>query len=165
MAYSKGKEDISRLEELRKEHEKASKLKAEAAERLKEAEDDIFDLLNRKTSISRRTSVKISPTSYETVTQISSIKPRTEHEELMRYTLQPLQRLIEKIDNPPEDGDCSSYSGYPPFCMAFVNSNHYVDLHFKNVNGSIPAPLIDGWWLRNVFQETKTCGFNHWKMI
>ncbi|KAI8445263.1 hypothetical protein BY996DRAFT_6541745 [Phakopsora pachyrhizi] len=41
-----------------------------------------------------------------------------------------------------------SYSGYPPFCMAFVNSNHYVVLHFKKVNGSIPAPPIDGWWLR-----------------
>ncbi|CAH7684050.1 hypothetical protein PPACK8108_LOCUS17991 [Phakopsora pachyrhizi] len=27
--------------------------------------------------------------------------------------------------------------------MAFVNSNHYVVLHFKNVNGSIPAPPID----------------------
>ncbi|KAI8444390.1 hypothetical protein BY996DRAFT_6567072 [Phakopsora pachyrhizi] len=154
------------------------------------------------------------------------------HEELMRYIPQPLQRFIEKIDNPPKDGDCgytcvawklirkhlsaelkkdkkmyemiegrtidedirntqagksagvagwlmtplfgyaianhlrrplyyysldsmhtylptsSSYSGYPPFCMAFVNSNHYVVLHFKKVNGSIPAPPIDGWWLR-----------------
>ncbi|CAH7690951.1 hypothetical protein PPACK8108_LOCUS26451 [Phakopsora pachyrhizi] len=40
----------------------------------------------------------------------------------------------------------SSYSGYPPFCMAFVNSNHYVVLHFKKVNDSIPAPPIDGWW-------------------
>ncbi|KAI8456222.1 hypothetical protein BY996DRAFT_4636517 [Phakopsora pachyrhizi] len=157
----------------------------------------------------------------------------------MRYIPQPLQRLIEKIDNSPKDGDCgytcvawssgkgrgistpelirkhlsaelkkdkkiyeviegrnidedirntqagksagvagwlkmplfgyaianhlriplyyfsldsmhtylptsSSYSGYPPFCMAFVNSNHYVVLHFKNINGSIPAPPIDG---------------------
>ncbi|KAI8442600.1 hypothetical protein BY996DRAFT_8696953 [Phakopsora pachyrhizi] len=131
---SSSKEDISRLEELRKEHEKASKLKEEAAEKLKvlrslkkEAEDDLFDLVSRKTSISRRTSVvgsplptrmpsisagsttdkrKISPTSYETVTQGSSIKPRTKHEELMRYIPQPLQRLIEKIDNPPKDGDC-----------------------------------------------------------
>ncbi|KAI8452534.1 hypothetical protein BY996DRAFT_4584429 [Phakopsora pachyrhizi] len=42
----------------------------------------------------------------------------------------------------------SSYSGYPPFCMASVNSNHYVVLHFKKVNGSIPTPPIDGWWLR-----------------
>ncbi|KAI8445518.1 hypothetical protein BY996DRAFT_6510215 [Phakopsora pachyrhizi] len=42
----------------------------------------------------------------------------------------------------------SSYSGYPPFCMAFVNSNHYVVLHFKKFNGSISAPPIDGWWLR-----------------
>ncbi|KAI8442882.1 hypothetical protein BY996DRAFT_8335809, partial [Phakopsora pachyrhizi] len=49
---------------------------------------------------------KISPTTYETVTQGSSIKPRTEHEELMRYIPHPLQRLIEKIDNPPKDGDC-----------------------------------------------------------
>ncbi|KAI8460648.1 hypothetical protein BY996DRAFT_4574424 [Phakopsora pachyrhizi] len=137
----------------------------------------------------------------------------------MRYIPQPLQRLIEKIDNPPKDGDCgytcvawrsgqggristpelikkhlsaelnkdkkmnidedirntqvgksagvagwlkmplfgyaianhlrrplyyfsldsmhtylptsSSYSGCPPFCMAFVNSNRYVVLHFK----------------------------------
>ncbi|KAI8454408.1 hypothetical protein BY996DRAFT_6538315 [Phakopsora pachyrhizi] len=37
----------------------------------------------------------------------------------------------------------SSFSGYPPFCMAFVNSNHYVVLHFKKVNSSIPAPPID----------------------
>ncbi|KAI8444760.1 hypothetical protein BY996DRAFT_6599190 [Phakopsora pachyrhizi] len=169
--------------------------------------------------------------------QGSSIKPRTEHEELMRYIPQPLQRLIEKIDNPPKDGDCgytcvawssgkgraelkkdkkmyeviegrnidedirntqaeksagvagwlkmplygyaianhlrrpfyyfsldsmhtylptsSSYSGYPPFCMAFVNSNHYVVLHFKKVNGSIPAPPIDGWWLRKSSSRNK----------
>ncbi|KAI8459476.1 hypothetical protein BY996DRAFT_6561580 [Phakopsora pachyrhizi] len=26
----------------------------------------------------------------------------------------------------------SSYSGYPPFFMAFVNSNHYVKVFFKN---------------------------------
>ncbi|KAI8459384.1 hypothetical protein BY996DRAFT_6477635 [Phakopsora pachyrhizi] len=96
------KEDISRLEKLRKEHEKASKLKEESLK--KEAEDDLFDLVSRKTSISRRTSIvgsplltrrpsistgsttdkkKIIPTSYETVTQGSSIKPRTQHEELM----------------------------------------------------------------------------------
>ncbi|KAI8449082.1 hypothetical protein BY996DRAFT_6461024 [Phakopsora pachyrhizi] len=241
------------------EHEKTSKLKEEAAEKLKvlrslkkEAEDDLFDLVSRKTSISKRTSVvgsplptrvpsisagsttekrKISPTTYETVTQGSSIKPRTEHEELMRYIPQPLQRLIEKIDNPPKDGDCgytfvawtelkkdkkmyemiegrnideyirntqagksagvagwlkmplfgyaianhlrrpfyyfsldsmhtylptsSSYSGYPPFFMAFVNSNHYVVLHFKKVNGSIPAPPIDGWWLRKSSSRNK----------
>ncbi|CAH7667537.1 hypothetical protein PPACK8108_LOCUS1942 [Phakopsora pachyrhizi] len=42
----------------------------------------------------------------------------------------------------------SSYSGYPPFCMAFVNSNHKVVLHFKKINYFIPAPPIDGWWLR-----------------
>ncbi|KAI8445406.1 hypothetical protein BY996DRAFT_6614826 [Phakopsora pachyrhizi] len=94
-----------------KEYEKASKLKEEAAERLKvlrrlkkEAEDDLFDLVSSKASISRRTSVvrsplptkkpsissglatekrKTSPKSYETVTQGSSINPRTEHEELM----------------------------------------------------------------------------------
>ncbi|CAH7673234.1 hypothetical protein PPACK8108_LOCUS8109 [Phakopsora pachyrhizi] len=118
-AASSSKEDIARLENLRKEHEKASKLKEEAAEKLqvlrslkKEAEDDLFDLISRKTSMSRRTSVvgsplptrmpsisagsttdkrKISPTSYETVTQGSSIKPRTKHEELMRYIPQPLQ--------------------------------------------------------------------------
>ncbi|KAI8443279.1 hypothetical protein BY996DRAFT_6571745 [Phakopsora pachyrhizi] len=48
-------ENISRLEELRKEHEKASKLKEEVAEKLKvlrslkkEAEDDLFDLVSRK---------------------------------------------------------------------------------------------------------------------
>ncbi|KAI8461171.1 hypothetical protein BY996DRAFT_6608948 [Phakopsora pachyrhizi] len=116
-AASSSKEDISRLENLRKEHEKASKLKEEAAEKLKalrslkkEAEDELFDLVSRKTSMSRRTSVagslKISPTTYETVTQGSSIKPRTEHEELMRYIPQPLQRFIEKIDNPAKDGDC-----------------------------------------------------------
>ncbi|CAH7666816.1 hypothetical protein BY996DRAFT_6612689 [Phakopsora pachyrhizi] len=49
----------------------------------------------------------------------------------------------------------SSYSGYPPFCMAFVNSNHYVALYFKNVNGSIPAPPIDGWWLRKSSSRNK----------
>ncbi|CAH7688471.1 hypothetical protein PPACK8108_LOCUS23441 [Phakopsora pachyrhizi] len=179
----------------------------------------------------------------------SSIKPRTEHEELMRYIPQPLQRLIEKIDNPPKDGDCGytcvawssgkgrgistpelirkhlsselkkdkkmyemiegrnidedirntqagksagvagwlkmplfgyaianhlrrplyyfsldsmhtyptncSYSNYPPFCMAFVDTNHYVVLHFKKVNGSIPAPPIDGWWLRKSSSRNK----------
>ncbi|KAI8442902.1 hypothetical protein BY996DRAFT_8537452 [Phakopsora pachyrhizi] len=226
-AASSSKEDISRLEDLRKEHQKASKLKEGAAERLKvlrslkkEAEDDLFDLKR-----------KISSTTYETVTQGSSIKPRAEHEELMRYIPQPLQRLFKMIDNPPKDRDCgytcvawssgqgrgistpelirkdlsaelkkdkkmyemiqgrninedirniqagksagdsgclkmplfgyaianhlrrplyyfpldsmhtylptsSSYSVYPPFCMAFLN-------------GSIPAPPIDGWWLRN----------------
>ncbi|KAI8449626.1 hypothetical protein BY996DRAFT_6467682 [Phakopsora pachyrhizi] len=193
---------------------------------------------------------KISPTTYETVTQGSSIKPRTEHEELMRYIPQHLQRLIEKIDNPPKDKDCGytcgawssgqgrgistpelirkhlaselkkdkkmyemiegrnidedirntqagksagvagwlkmplfgyaianhlrrplyyfsldsmhtyvptncSYSNYPPFCMAFVDTNHYVVLHFKKVNGSIPAPPIDGWWLRNSSSRNK----------
>ncbi|CAH7675577.1 hypothetical protein PPACK8108_LOCUS10600 [Phakopsora pachyrhizi] len=272
------KEDISRLEDLRKEHQKASKLKEEAAESpkvlrslKKDAEDDLFDLVSRKTSMSRRTSVvgsplptrvpsisagsttekrKISPATYEKVTQGSSIKPRTEHEELMRYIPQPLQRLIEKIDNPPKDGDCgytcvawssaqgrrisspelirkhlsaelekdnkmyemierrniyedirntqawksavvacwlkipllgyaianhlrrplyyfsldsmhtylptsSSYSGYPPFCMAVVNSNHYVILHFKKVNGFIPAPPIDDWWLKKSSSRTK----------
>ncbi|KAI8449833.1 hypothetical protein BY996DRAFT_4642963 [Phakopsora pachyrhizi] len=168
----------------------------------------------------------------------------------MRYIPQPLQRFIEKIDNPPKDGDCgytcvawssgkgrgistpelirkhlstelkkdkkmyemikgrnidedirntqagksagvagwlkmplfgyaianhlrrplyyfsldsmhtylptsSSYSGYPPFCMAFVDTDHYVVLHFKKVNGSIPAPPIDGWWLRKSSSRTK----------
>ncbi|KAI8445469.1 hypothetical protein BY996DRAFT_4547468, partial [Phakopsora pachyrhizi] len=29
-----------------------------------------------------------------------------DQEELMRYIPRPLQRLIEKIDNPPKDGDC-----------------------------------------------------------
>ncbi|CAH7683530.1 hypothetical protein PPACK8108_LOCUS17115 [Phakopsora pachyrhizi] len=186
----------------------------------------------------------------EQVTQGSSIKPRTEHEELMRYIPQPLQRLIEKIDNPPKDGDCGytcvawssgkgrgistpelirkhlsaelkkdkkmyemiegrnidedirntqagksagvagwlkmplfgyaianhlrrplyyfsldsmhtyvptncSYSNYPPFCMAFVDTNHYVVLHFKKLNGSIPAPPIDGWWLRKSSSRNK----------
>ncbi|CAH7687808.1 hypothetical protein PPACK8108_LOCUS22653 [Phakopsora pachyrhizi] len=160
----------------------------------------------------------------------------------MRYIPHPLQRLIEKIDNPPKDGDCGytcvawssgqgrgistpelirkhlsaelkkdkkmyemiegrnidedirntqagksagvdgwlkmplfgtadnyfaldsmhtyvptncSYSSYPPFCMAFVNSNHYVVLHFKKVNGSIPAPPVDGWWLRRCSSRNK----------
>ncbi|KAI8448606.1 hypothetical protein BY996DRAFT_4590910 [Phakopsora pachyrhizi] len=158
----------------------------------------------------------------------------------MRYIPQPLQRFIEKFDNPPKDGDCgytcvawssgqgrgistpelirkhlsaelkidkkmyeiiegrnidedirntqagksagvagwlkmllfgyaianhlgrplyyfsldsmhkylttsSSFSGYPSFCMAFVDTNHYVVLHFKKVNGSITAPPIDCW--------------------
>ncbi|CAH7687334.1 hypothetical protein PPACK8108_LOCUS22108 [Phakopsora pachyrhizi] len=49
----------------------------------------------------------------------------------------------------------SSYSGYPPFCMAFVDTNHYVVLHFKKVNGSIPAPPIDGWWLRKSSSRNK----------
>ncbi|KAI8448451.1 hypothetical protein BY996DRAFT_6618344 [Phakopsora pachyrhizi] len=31
----------------------------------------------------------------------------------------------------------SSYSCYPPFYVAFVNSNHNVVLHFKKFNGSI----------------------------
>ncbi|KAI8448394.1 hypothetical protein BY996DRAFT_6585475 [Phakopsora pachyrhizi] len=49
----------------------------------------------------------------------------------------------------------SSYSGYPPFCIAFENSNHYVVLHFKKVNWSIPAPPIDGWWLRKSSSTNK----------
>ncbi|KAI8459114.1 hypothetical protein BY996DRAFT_6439094 [Phakopsora pachyrhizi] len=49
----------------------------------------------------------------------------------------------------------SSYSGYPPFFMAFVNSNHYVVLPFKKFNGSIPAPCIDGWWLRKSSSKNK----------
>ncbi|KAI8443317.1 hypothetical protein BY996DRAFT_6552432 [Phakopsora pachyrhizi] len=234
-AASSSKEDISRLEDLRKEHQKASKLKEEAAERLKvprglrkEAKDDLFDLVSRKTSISRRTSVvgsplptrvpsisagsttdkrKINQTSYEAVTKGSSIKPRIEHEELMRYIPQPLQRFIEKLiillkmvivdihvgistpelirehlsaelkkdkkmyemiegRNIDEDirntqagksagMDGYSYSGYPPFCMSFVNSNHYVVLHIKKVNGFIPAPPIDGWWLKKSSPRNK----------
>ncbi|KAI8460917.1 hypothetical protein BY996DRAFT_6487114 [Phakopsora pachyrhizi] len=65
-AASSSKEDISMLEALRKEHDKASKLKGEAAKRLKvlrslkkEVEDDLFDLVSRKTSMSRRTSVSL----------------------------------------------------------------------------------------------------------
>ncbi|KAI8460126.1 hypothetical protein BY996DRAFT_6520553 [Phakopsora pachyrhizi] len=278
-AASSSKQDISMLENLRKEHEKASKLKEDADERLKllrslkkVSEDDLFDLVSRKTSISRRTSVagsplptrmpsisagstidkrKISLTTYETVTQGSSSKPRTEHEELMRYIPQPLQRLIEKIDNPPKDGYCgytcvvwssgqgrgisttelirkhlsaelkkdkkmyemiegrnidedirntqagksigvagwlkiplfgyaianhlrrpfyyfsldfmhtylptsSSYSNYPPFCMTFVNSNHYASSSFQKCSiGSITAPPIDGWWLRKLSSRNK----------
>ncbi|CAH7671019.1 hypothetical protein PPACK8108_LOCUS5769 [Phakopsora pachyrhizi] len=104
-AASSSKEDISRLEELRKEHEKASKLKVLRSLK-KEAEDEMFDLLSRKTSISRRTSVAGSPLPTR-IPSISagSIKPRTENEELMRYIPQLLQRLIEKIDNPPKDCD------------------------------------------------------------
>ncbi|CAH7671247.1 hypothetical protein PPACK8108_LOCUS6012 [Phakopsora pachyrhizi] len=49
----------------------------------------------------------------------------------------------------------SSYSAHPSFCMAFVNSNHYVVLHFKKVNRSIPAPPIDGWWLRKSSSRNK----------
>ncbi|KAI8456764.1 hypothetical protein BY996DRAFT_8440306 [Phakopsora pachyrhizi] len=49
----------------------------------------------------------------------------------------------------------SSYSGYPPFCMAFVDTNHYVVLHFKKVNRCIPAPHIDGWWLRKISSRNK----------
>ncbi|KAI8444765.1 hypothetical protein BY996DRAFT_6535095 [Phakopsora pachyrhizi] len=64
-AASSSKEDILRSEDLRKEHQKASKLEEEEAERLKvlrslkkEAEDDLFDLVSMKTSISRRTSTR-----------------------------------------------------------------------------------------------------------
>ncbi|KAI8446655.1 hypothetical protein BY996DRAFT_6507675 [Phakopsora pachyrhizi] len=229
---------ISRLKNLRKEHEKASKLKEEGAESLKvlrslkkEAEDDLFDLVIVGSPLpTRMPSTSAGPTTYETVTQGSSIEPRTKHEELMRYIPQPLQRLMEKIDNPPQDGDCGytcaawssgqgrstpelirkhlsaelkkdkkmyemiegrnidedirntqagksagvagclkmplfwyaianhlrrplhyfyldsmhtyvptncSYSSYPPFCMAFVDTN---------LNGSIPALPIDVWW-------------------
>ncbi|KAI8451693.1 hypothetical protein BY996DRAFT_8395662 [Phakopsora pachyrhizi] len=114
------------------------------------------------------------------------------YENIFCYNIpQPLQRLIEKIDNHPKDGYCRgistpelirkhlsaelkkhkkmyemiegrnidedirntqagksaevagcSYSGYPPFCMAFVNANHYVVLHFKNFNGSIPIQSL-----------------------
>ncbi|KAI8449502.1 hypothetical protein BY996DRAFT_8397061 [Phakopsora pachyrhizi] len=108
------------------------------------------------------------------------------YENIFCYNIpQPLQRLIEKIDNHPKDGYCGyncvawssgskkhkkmyemiegrnidedirntqagksaevagcSYSGYPPFCMAFVNANHYVVLHFKNFNGSIPIQSL-----------------------
>ncbi|KAI8461522.1 hypothetical protein BY996DRAFT_6510802 [Phakopsora pachyrhizi] len=257
-AASSSKDDIPMLENLKKEHEKASKLKEEADNRLKvlrslvkEAEDDLFDLVSRKTSMSRRTSVfglplptrmpsisalsttekiKISPTTYETVTQGSSIKPRTEHEELMRYIPQPLQRLIENIDNPPKNYDCgytcvawisgqsreistleiirkhlsaelkkdkkmykmiegrnidedirntqarksAGVAGWlkmPLFGYAIANhlrrplyyfsldSMHtYVPtnlLHFKKINGSIPAPPIDGWWLRKISSRNK----------
>ncbi|KAI8450096.1 hypothetical protein BY996DRAFT_8396625 [Phakopsora pachyrhizi] len=60
----------------------------------KEAEDDLFDLVSRKTSMSRRTSVVGS----SLPTRVPSISAG--------YIPQPLQRLIEKIDNPPKDGDC-----------------------------------------------------------
>ncbi|KAI8448155.1 hypothetical protein BY996DRAFT_6553391 [Phakopsora pachyrhizi] len=43
----------------------------------------------------------------------------------------------------------------PPFCMAFVDTNYYVVLHFKKVNGSIPATPIDGWWLRKSSSRNK----------
>ncbi|CAH7673316.1 hypothetical protein PPACK8108_LOCUS8204 [Phakopsora pachyrhizi] len=49
----------------------------------------------------------------------------------------------------------NSYSGYPPFCMAFVNSNHYVVLHLKKVNWSIPAPPIDVCLLRKCSSRNK----------
>ncbi|CAH7687486.1 hypothetical protein PPACK8108_LOCUS22275 [Phakopsora pachyrhizi] len=48
-----------------------------------------------------------------------------------------------------------SYSSYPPFYMAFVDTKHYVVLHFKKVNMSIPAPPIDGWWLRKSSSRDK----------
>ncbi|KAI8461496.1 hypothetical protein BY996DRAFT_4573371 [Phakopsora pachyrhizi] len=168
----------------------------------------------------------------------------------MRYIPQPLQRFIEKIDNPPKDGDCGytcvawssgqgrgistpelirkhlsselkkdkkmykmiegrnidedirntqagksagvavwlkmplfwyaianhlrrplyyfshdsmrtyvptncSYSSYPPFCMAFVNTSHHIVLHFKKIIGSIPAPPIDGWCLQKSSSRNK----------
>ncbi|CAH7689746.1 hypothetical protein PPACK8108_LOCUS24877 [Phakopsora pachyrhizi] len=63
-----------------------------------EAEDDLFDLLIAGSPLPTRIP-SVSP---------GSIKPRTEHEELMRYIPQPLQRFIEKVDNPPKDGN----SGY-----------------------------------------------------
>ncbi|KAI8445709.1 hypothetical protein BY996DRAFT_8468956 [Phakopsora pachyrhizi] len=203
-----------------------------------EAEDDLCDLVSRKTSMSRRTSVSGSPLPKI----MPSISAGTEYEEFMR--------LVENIDNPPKDSDCgytcvawssgqgrgisspeliskhlsadlkkdkkmferiegrnidedfrnnqagksaevagwlkmalfgyaianhlrrplyyfsldsmhtylptsSSYSGYPPFYMAFVNSNHYVVLHFKIVNGSIPALPMDGWWLKKSSSRCK----------
>ncbi|KAI8454792.1 hypothetical protein BY996DRAFT_4581505 [Phakopsora pachyrhizi] len=49
----------------------------------------------------------------------------------------------------------SSYSGYPPFCTDFVDTNHYVVLHFKKVNGCIPAPPINGWLLRKSSSRNK----------
>ncbi|CAH7673683.1 hypothetical protein PPACK8108_LOCUS8568 [Phakopsora pachyrhizi] len=251
-ATSHSKKHISTLKDLREEREKASNMKVEVAERLKvlrslkkEAEDDLFDLVSRKTSMSRRTSVARSPLP----TRMPSIRAGTEHEELMRYIPQPLQRLIEKIDIPSKDGDCGytcvvwssgqgrgilpaelirkhistelkkdkkiyemiegrnidediqntqagksagvagwlkmplfgyaianhlrrplyyfsldfmhtyptncSYSSYPPFCMAFVDINHYLVLRFKNVNGSIPASPIDVWWLRECSLRNK----------
>ncbi|KAI8451448.1 hypothetical protein BY996DRAFT_8395814 [Phakopsora pachyrhizi] len=176
----------------------------------------------------------------------------------MRYIPQPLQRLIEKIDNPSKDGDCgytcvawssgqdrgistpelirkhllaelkkdknmyemiegrnidedirnnqagksagvtgwlkmslfgyaianhlrrpfyyfsldsmhtylptsSSYSGYPPFCMAFLNSIHYVVLHFNKLNGSIPAPPIGSWWLKKSSSRNKNVWLQSFK--
>ncbi|CAH7666801.1 hypothetical protein PPACK8108_LOCUS1153 [Phakopsora pachyrhizi] len=48
-----------------------------------------------------------------------------------------------------------SYSSYPPFNVAFVDTNHYVVLHFKKINGSIPAPPIDGWWFRKSSSRNK----------
>ncbi|CAH7667126.1 hypothetical protein PPACK8108_LOCUS1512 [Phakopsora pachyrhizi] len=199
-AASGSKQDISRVEYLRKEHQKATKLKDEAAERLKH---DLFDLTSRKASILRRTSVtesplptrmssksagsttdkrKISPTTYETVTQGSSIKPRTEHEEFMRRISTPElirkhisaelkkdKKIYEMIEGRNIDEDIRnvqagksagvptncSYSGYPPFCMAFVYSNHYVGLHFKKIDGAMPTPPIHGWWLRKCSSRNK----------
>ncbi|CAH7688999.1 hypothetical protein PPACK8108_LOCUS24051 [Phakopsora pachyrhizi] len=116
-ATSSIKKYISMFEDLRKEHEKASKLKQKAAERLKvlrsfkkEAEDELFDLLNRKTSMSRITSVAGSPFPTRIPSVCSSIKPRTIHKELMKYIPQHLQIGVEKIDNPPKDGDCGGIS-------------------------------------------------------
>ncbi|CAH7687528.1 hypothetical protein PPACK8108_LOCUS22322 [Phakopsora pachyrhizi] len=198
-------------------------------------------VISTQPMLSSSLSMRIRPST--TVTQRSSINTRTDQEELMRYIPQPLQRLIEKIDNSPKDGDCwytrvawssgqgrgistpelirkhlsavlkkdkkmnidedirktqagksagvsgwlkmplfgyaianhirrplyyfsldsmytylptsSSYLGYPPFCMTFVNSNHHVVLLFEKVNGSIPAPPIDGWWLRKCSSRNK----------
>ncbi|KAI8444410.1 hypothetical protein BY996DRAFT_6522842 [Phakopsora pachyrhizi] len=78
----------------------------QADRRNKEAEDDLFDLVSRKTSMSRRTSVSELPLPTRMPSINSSIKQRTEHEELMRFIPQPLQKLIEIIDNPPK------YCGY-----------------------------------------------------
>ncbi|CAH7672336.1 hypothetical protein PPACK8108_LOCUS7146 [Phakopsora pachyrhizi] len=79
--------------------------------RMLQTVDVLFDLVSRKTSMSRITSVAgsplptkapsisagsttdkriISPTSYLTVTQGSSINPRTEDEEILQYISQHL---------------------------------------------------------------------------
>ncbi|KAI8455233.1 hypothetical protein BY996DRAFT_6458610 [Phakopsora pachyrhizi] len=135
--------------------------------------DDLFDLVSRKTSMSRRTSIagsttdkmKISPTTYETATKGRSIKLRTEHEELMRYIPQQLQRLIEKIDNPPKDRDCGYNSELKKDKKMYeMIEERNIDEDIRNTQaiksagkayGSIPAPPIDGWWLRKCFSRNK----------
>ncbi|CAH7690190.1 hypothetical protein PPACK8108_LOCUS25461 [Phakopsora pachyrhizi] len=88
---------------------------------IKETEDELFDLVSGKISMSRRTSVSgspsptrmpsISPYNLQNCESRKLIKPRTEHEEMLQYIPKPLQRLGEKINKSPKDSDCGGRQG------------------------------------------------------